>query len=445
MDRGLATPAVDTRLTPPPSTVTGVVTGARGLGTETPSERGGRAPRITRTSGLGVYIDNRKRPVHRWYPFAEAFSSDLIHQALAGAPPDTVVYDPFGGSGTTALAAAEIGLNSCFTEANPYLAWLATVKVNAARDASRVPDAPQALRDLARLVRNGRVDRRPSDELRTLNDRRDYFPDAALPTTAGALALADEHDGPLRELIRLAVAVSLIPASNMIRRTDLRRRRPADPRPTDLGATVATKLADIADDLQVLQRTEAWGTTNHVGGDVRQLAAPDRSFDRIITSPPYLNGTNYCRNTKLELLLLGFIEGEGALSTIRDASIAAGINNMSQRRPAPTELDEVEEVVARLAQVAYDARIPALVRSYFSDMERALAAMHAAASDDCSLLLDIGDSRYSGVHVDTPALLTVVAEAAGWKLVDRMPLRVRRSFDGTPLTQDLLSFQALPR
>ena len=35
-----------------------------------------------------------------------------------------------------------------------------------------------------------------------------------------------------------------------------------------------------------------------------------KKFDGVITSPPYLNGTNYFRNTKLELWFMNFINDE---------------------------------------------------------------------------------------------------------------------------------------
>jgi hypothetical protein len=63
-----------------------------------------------------------------------------------------------------------------------------------------------------------------------------------------------------------------------------------------------------------------------------------------------------------------------------------------------------------------------------------------------AMYLDIGDSRFSGVHVPTDELLTSVAEEAGLSLVDSYKIRDRRSKDGTPLIQKMLIFRtAQPR
>src|SRR5690625_4675691 len=83
--------------------------------------------------GLGVFGDNRTRPFHRWYPFVEGYSADLVERALTEQATPGTVLDPFGGSGTTALAAAMLGRDSVFAEVNPYLAWVADVKINQSR------------------------------------------------------------------------------------------------------------------------------------------------------------------------------------------------------------------------------------------------------------------------------------------------------------------------
>ena len=251
-----------------------------------------------------------------------------------------------------------------------------------------------------------------------------------------------ETEGAIREFGRLAVAVSLVPSSNMIRRTDLRRRTPRDPQPQQLLSRLSIVLGQILDDL--LDTTIAGaGRATHVANDVRQLRVEkDNRYSLIVTSPPYLNGTNYFRNTKLELIALGFIEDERQLSDLRTMSITAGINNVTKRRSAPREIPEVERVATILDRVAYDQRIPMLVRLYFSDMLDALAAIRASATDCAELLLDIGDSRFAGTEVPTHELLTVIAGYTGWSHVETLPLRDRRSYDGAKLVQVVQRFIA---
>jgi hypothetical protein len=226
-----------------------------------------------------------------------------------------------------------------------------------------------------------------------------------------------------------------------VRRTDLRRRHSRDPAPRPLAPAIADQLRVIYEDIQdvgsLLQ-----ATVTQIGTDVRCITVQPSQFDLVITSPPYLNGTNYCRNTKLELLAIGLIATEDDLASLRSTSITAGINNVSARRPPPTEIPAVEQVAQELDGVAYDPRIPKLVRSYFSDMKYAFRSIRFVTKDHGKFYLDIGDSKFCGVHVPTPELLQAIAAEEGWSLVSTEQLRGRRSYDGSDLTQVLIELIA---
>lgn len=390
--------------------------------------------------GPGVFGDNRELPIHRWYPFVEGFSADMVTSLIGDSQPE-VVFDPFGGCGTTALAAACVGSRSAFTEINPYLAWLADVKVNAVR-ATAGGTAPVSLPQIANRLDSGTL---PSPQVNlpivTVDANRQFFPDCVALQIAQVVALLkSELDGPVLELGRAALAICLVPASNMIRRTDLRRRIPSDPGAKPLLPLVSAALRMIAEDVGRAGDLVVAGT-ERVGADIRSLAV-ESAYDLMITSPPYLNGTNYFRNTKLELIALEFIKDESDLAALRSTAITAGINNVSKRRAAPTEIAEVEEPAQKLDMVAYDKRIPQLVRLYFSDMLGALSALRRAAKHTCSLYLDIGDSRFAGISVPTPDILVSIARTVGWENTETRLLRTRRSYDGSPLSQVLHRFDA---
>lgn len=396
----------------------------------------------TGRNGLGVFGSNKTRPFHRWYPFVEGYSADLVGRALAKSTPEGVVLDPFGGSGTTALAAAMLGRDSVFAEVNPYLAWIADVKINQAREAASIAGATAELHRLAVEV-SGALPVVEYDHPLLIADRkRGFFPGGVALEVLGLLSLIDKSiTGPTREVARLAVATCLVPASQMVRRTDLRKRTPSDPAPVDLRTAVSQRLVEFADDID-RHGASISGTATQIAGDVRAEWSTSPDVGLVVTSPPYLNGTNYCRNTKLELLALDFLTSENSLKDLRVASISAGINNVSKQRVAISEIERVEPVARQLDAVAYDIRIPTLVRTYFADMRGAFAQIRRRTLKGASMFFDIGDSRYCGVHVPTHTLLRIIAEGEGWCTKDEEIIRTRRSYDGSELTQILLHFEA---
>lgn len=401
----------------------------------------GRTTRVEAGNRLGVFDDNRRLPLHRWYPFVEGFSSELVNRALASRGADTV-FDPFGGSGTTALTASLQGIPSSFTEVNPFLAWVADVKVNRVADfldAGLDPELVSGFRPAKGAKRQAITDH----AMWAINQKRDFLPWENLAALLETLELLEGLEGPTRDIVKLACLTSILECSNMIRRTDLRRRTSGDRGPADFVKTLRERLHFFGEDLRALEGRRMARTT-HVGSNAKGGWTVAKPIDLIVTSPPYLNGTNYCRNTKMELLVGGFISSEAELASLRDSSVMAGINNVSNRRQvADVDVPEVLITVQEVENSNYDQRIPRMVRGYFDDMTQVIASLRSHSRDGARFLLDIGDSRFGGVHVDTPRLLVAVAEAQDWVLLERIQLRQRRSYDGSALTQDLLVFEAV--
>ncbi len=389
---------------------------------------------------LGVFGPNKKAPFHRWVTFTEGFSAQLVLAELAAAPAETRVFDPFGGTGTTPLVCAQMGLTATYAEVNPYLAEVAETKVLAAT--ASLQDRAAALAEVREAVEQGTVNTPPDDShpLLEANAERDFFQEQIARDLVGwVLRFADMESVLAQRLGRLAVASIAVSISNMKRAVDLRRRTPAElerARPNVKDA-LRRKVTEFADDLE--STPVALGAAARVSADARSLPGdPDDSVDLVVTSPPYLNGTNYFRNTKLELLLLSLIDSETDLRQLRTQAITAGINNVSSRIAVPVTLSVVEPVAEALDEVAYDVRIPKMVRAYFSDMEQVLEELHRVVAPQGRLVLDIGDSRFAGVHVDTPELLGQIAEDVGWVRTRTEIIRSRTAKDGGALCQKLL-------
>ncbi|MBZ5570572.1 MAG: DNA methylase [Acidobacteriia bacterium] len=274
---------------------------------------------------------------------------------------------------------------------------------------------------------------------------RDYFEERHLRQLLAAKDIAHEVTDGLpdaRSLLLLAIAANVVHASNMTRRADLRRRR-ADEyknRVVNVGVFVSRSVKEILSDIAgshgpKVRTACACESAKEIG-----TSAPE-NFDLCITSPPYLNGTNYCRNTKLELWFCGWLDSEDGLRSFRDTAIAAGINNVTKSRKPLVQFDNVEAIARQLDTKAEDLRIPALVRSYFSDMYDVFAAVKDGLKPGAHLIVDIGDSRFYGVHVPTDELLVEVAQHVGLTVAGQRLLARRYSYDKTELKQVELVLQ----
>ena len=102
----------------------------------------------TREATSSTFVDNMRLPVHRWIRYSAGFSAEWAQSVIrdAGDCSATRVFDPFAGSGTTLLAAEQLGVESYGLEAQPFVARMAEAKLAWRSD-------PEAFRSLARKIK----------------------------------------------------------------------------------------------------------------------------------------------------------------------------------------------------------------------------------------------------------------------------------------------------
>ena len=395
-----------------------------------------------------TYRGGVTEPLHDWYPYLEGYSPDFVEKALgAFAPAATRILDPFAGTGTTPLTVASSGKKCFYCELNPVLQFLIDTKV-------RVLSMPERrrlrlasrLRNLARRLRSSLAECEPDGRLASaysasFGDSM-FFPPAAFDTCLRLRAWLDRlhrEDPDAASAATVASVAALVPCSNMVRRGDLRFRTEAERKSIvgNLTIEVHHRLRSIAQDITGLQSVT--DTPVFIADDAKRLGhVPSVNVDAILTSPPYLNGTNYFRNTKIELWFLRALSSTGDLTAFRRKTITAGINDVTIGKTAHPVSRNVERVVRSLESQAYDRRIPRMVLNYFADMKQVFDGLLQHAEPSSRLILDIGDSSYAGVRVDTPSILADLLMADGWRVDRESVLRQRLSRDGRPLRQVLI-------
>ena len=253
-------------------------------------------------------------------------------------------------------------------------------------------------------------------------------------------------DPVIARFLTIAVLRSLIPASRLIRRGDVRFKTDAElaRRPVDLRNDARAALRMIAFDIESLSQVDQSPTL--ILENAKNLSRiPALYVDSVITSPPYLNGTNYFRNTKVELWFLGCLKERGDLARFRFGAMTAGINDVTVGKPIGELPTSAPPVLKRLEASAYDARIPRMVACFASEIYAILQALGDHMKKDGIIVIDIGDSAYAGVRVPTDRFIVESLDAAGFDLSDELVLRQRYSRSQMKLTQKLLVFGSRPR
>ncbi len=393
----------------------------------------------------------RKEPFARWYPYLEGYSTQFVESILERyAPNAQSILDPFAGTGTTAFTASQLNKTAYFCEINPVLQFLSLTKIRVRRLESSqrsslaqiLAQAKVSLKELEKYPRNYTLHQA---YIETFGDSL-FFEDLVYDQILRIRTWIDEialENPILADLITVAVLSALVPASRMKRSGDLRYKttkeleRQTVPLVEGIRQNINQMVDDIQNDIDGL-RTEPL----LICENARSLdSISPLSIDAVITSPPYVNGTNYFRNTKIELWFLRCLKEKRDLASFRAAALTAGINDVTVSKTPTLFHADVRKIVSELEQNAYDSRISRMVASYFSEMTEIFRAIRPHLTADAIIAIDIGDSCYAGIHVPVDGLLSACLQELGFIQEDSVTLRKRKSRGGMLLKQSLLVFR----
>ena len=398
-----------------------------------------------------TFKGGRKEPFARWYPYLEGYSTQFVEAILERyAPNAQTILDPFAGTGTTAFAGSELNKTAYFCEVNPVLQFISLTKIRVRRLklsqrstlARALAQAKISLKELEKYPPNPTLHQA---YIRTFGDSS-FFDDLVYDQVLQIRSWVDEvvlENPILADLITVATLSALVPASRMKRSGDLRYKtikeleRQVVPLVEGICQNIDQMIQDIQNDVDGLRNEPLLICENTRSLD----SISPLGVDAVITSPPYVNGTNYFRNTKIELWFLGCLKEKKDLTRFRKASLTAGINDVTVSKTPPASHPDVQKIVSKLKKSAYDSRIPRMIACYFSEITEVFRAIRPHLTSDAIVAIDIGDSCYAGTHVPVDKLLSACLRELGFVQKDSVTLRKRKSRGGMLLKQSLLVFR----
>lgn len=388
----------------------------------------------------GTFQLNKLEPIHNWYSYVEGYSSCLVVDELKKLKNIKTIYDPFGGTGTTPLVGVQENITSYYSESNPFMLSVIDAKINSVKNLIENGNGSKYLNEFYKKIeeQNFTYD----NQKITWDGFEKYFnQDVLYYVLKIKNMINDVSDEDSKKILMVALSSIIVPVSNTIRNGDLRyiTEKEIKKKNYNVKEQFLNKLQIIIDDINNYGETIKL-FANKASEDARDIEL-DNKIDCIITSPPYLNGTNYIRNTKLELKLNDFVDNEDNLHLFHSKGIIAGINNVSKRNEIVNNLPFINKYIEELEPVVYDKRITKMVIGYFNDMDKVIAKLAKSMKKNGIFIMDIGDSQFAGVHIPTHDILSTICKNHGFKKYDETILRERRSKNNMILSQRVLRFK----
>ena len=395
------------------------------------SPRPGLAPLVNWRGGHGL-------PIHRWHRYREGFSPALITELGLGRR----ILDPFCGSGSILVGAAQQGRSAVGIDVNPLATFVARVKlspldrreVEAASDflasfegamahavewptpALRIADKvfePDVLDVVLRL--RGLVERHADGQPRV----RDFLLVAWLSILQDVGSYFKEGNGiKYRNRKRVRSGYVARPEGEW-----QRARFGADQRAFVCRAYRA-KLAEMVEDVATWGCGD-WTAQRVIEGDSLEEAArlEGESFDSVIFSPPYANRFDYFESQKVELWFGGFVASYEDMISLRKRSVRSHLGSALDAAAAP--LPQIDELIDLIDPGSYAVRmrVPVLLRCYFADMATILRRCRQVLRPGGTCHVVVGNSAYGGVIIPTDSVIARLGLDVGFDDAAVVPVR----------------------
>lgn len=397
-------------------------------------------------TGLTNKLLLENRAIHDWYRFVLSFPPGLVDHYLTdfGFRSGDILLDPFCGTGTSLVEAKLKGITSIGVEANPFAHFASAVKVNWEVDPDiLVSNAENIATECIRFLEAQGIDDKnltppsiPEADLRSLDfsGMRLLLANSISPLPLHKVLvlrdLINQRQGEdYYDHLRLAFANALVFSISNLRfgpevgvgkiKKDAR-----------VVASWLDEVTKIAHDLQLVYGQPHPDSKVYLA-DAREIdkVIQAKSVNAVITSPPYPNEKDYTRTTRLESVLLGFIETRQELRDLKRGLVRSNTRGVYKGDKDDTWVQDHPEIQSIARQIedrrielgktsGFERLYSRVTRLYFGGMARHLSGLRAVLRPGAQLAYVVGDqASYLKIMIRTGKILAELAQALGYEVI----------------------------
>lgn len=400
-------------------------------------------PQLSRQ--LVSFQASKSKSSYRWYKYKEAFSASLVESLLCrDGIKEGRILDPFAGSGTALFAAGALGLDADGIELLPIGLQIISARLLLEREFIPQDFAALDCWVTTQPWKQTRIKR----VLTTLKITDGAYPPETLEAIERYMGAWLSESERVQAVLRFALlcvleSVTYTRKDGQYLRWDYRSGRRQGSRPFDKGAilpfdrAITAKLSEILDDLRAVNGGAGLFPVEHKVGTIRAFQGscldlmpqmPSRSYDALVTSPPYCNRYDYTRTYALELALLGInseeliklrqemlsctVENRPKLLLQMNPSWATALQAAAEQELLQAVLQHLEDQKAR--KLINNTGIPRMIKGYFYEMACVIAESFRVLKPGAPLFMVNDNVRYASVSISVDMILSGLAERLGF-------------------------------
>jgi len=393
-------------------------------------------------------VNPEDRNFHNWYRFVLSYPPHLVRDYINdfGLSEESIVLDPFCGTGTTLVEAKLNRIKAIGLEANPFPCFASEVKTNWNVNPKNLEDIAERIAEevYSKLANQGIDDRalicEDGTKLITLTE------DAAKALIKNSISPLPLHkslvlleainkykDTAVYKNLLLALGNALVVSIGNLRfgpEVGVGKIKKDVP----VVALWKQEVKKMVGDLDITYGRNFPEARVNLG-DARKISniIEAESVDAVITSPPYPNEKDYTRTTRLESVVLGFYEDMSHLRTFKKTLLRSntrGVYKSDRDDEWVADIEEIQDIAEAIEgrrvelgkTSGFEKLYPRVTKLYFGGMARHFSDLSKVLKPGAKLAYVVGDqASYLQVMIRTGNILTEIAERVGYQ-VERIDL-----------------------
>ncbi|MGN0628254.1 MAG: DNA methyltransferase [Oscillospiraceae bacterium] len=364
---------------------------------------------------------------HRYYgKLIPAIPSAFIKEFTSEGD---LIFDPFSGSGTTAVESLSNNRNFFGIEINPLAQKIASVKTFNLKTETLL-----FLNDiLMEIIKNNDFQVSESD-LPFLQNRDHWFKDfvqidlikieKSIDNLFNSQLVNDiENKNEYKLFYQMTISAILRNVSN----ADTMHVFPGiSKRMRALEAEGKIHIDVIASFEKAIKKRASYYTFNNgeysatiALGDSTSfdLSAIKDSVDLIVTNPPYISSVRYIETLKLEMYWMKYIKNQNEYSDLAHKMLGNDrLTKTEYSKFEYTNYDEINKVIDEM--VSIDLKSAKIISDFFISIEKVIKNMSYVLKSGGKAVIKISDSKMKKKKIETGKLMTLIAEKNGFELFD---------------------------
>ncbi len=357
----------------------------------------------------------KSSPIHRWYTYKEGFSPFFVRQFIERfkTSDQNVVFDPFGGIGTTVVESTLLGFNAFSNDVNPLSNFIAKAKAEHYNE----NDLIDLENEKIYILNHSFLSKNNPPDNETVSS---YFSEMTLDSVLKVQAYIDTlKNEKVRNLIFIALLTILESIST--HRKDGNGVKRKKNFKSDFDVNKVTELLISQIDLFIFDIKNSHFKNQSI---IQSQSSFDeytlhQKADIVITSPPYANCFDYSKVYLVELWFGGFFKSKVDQKKFRESSIISHVHykwNIRHKDFGHSLINkEIYEYLSE--QNLWDRKIPQMLVGYFNDIGKVLFELSKNLNKGATVGFVVGNSVYGGVPIATDILLAEIGVKLGYELI----------------------------